>query len=601
MRQTTLSVFLEVEPASVGRLSGIIEKLKRDEETLGPGITELYGRLKQGVPTLHFISMSVFPGADYDPLFVIEANFDGAPGPFWAQVEATLGEYLRPMLRCCKRPSDSDGLLYDAVTAANSGYPIAPYLERRTLQPSVFHHGNRGLERDRILREGQLFLATRSELAQHHPTKRNPYRGIPAEQIHQRLRAALLPNFPWLGQAAPARIPLRERAGDLMRLFGFLFVVLFALSLPGLLFVLFLRAFFPDWDDLYWPLLLLLIATVAAGLLLYLKWAARPGEAAPTSSGGLTVRDLSMKNEFTSFANPITFVTTVLVAVGLLVVAMAAVGAAAKSAWEVVVPPAWNEVSHAFNQAYPTGFFYACFQAMWTIACEFLAAFAANWEPAVWLAGVQIYTVVFFSIPAIFVWLRWLERRDSHHDAPLIDRRELRKMTRREDRIPQNHMGSVVLVKPGVLRMMLFRTGHRGLGLVLRVVARDGYLGSMRTVHFAHWAFVNNGSRLMFFSNFDNSWDSYLDDFIEKAHGGLTLAWGSGVGFPATRFLVLDGASHGRQFKAWARHSMAVSRFWFSAYPEYTVDQVERQARIADGLRKATLKSKEATAWARDL
>jgi hypothetical protein len=177
----------------------------------------------------------------------------------------------------------------------------------------------------------------------------------------------------------------------------------------------------------------------------------------------------------------------------------------------------------------------------------------------------------------------------------------MREMTRREDRIAQNHMGSVVLVKPGVLRMALFRTGHVGLHLLLRVVATTGYLGSMRTVHFAHWAFVNNGSRLLFFSNFDHSWDSYLDDFIEKAHGGLTLAWGSGTGFPATRFLVLDGASHGRQFKTWARHSMAVSRFWFSAYKNLTVDQIERQARIADGLRKKRLTPKEAGIWARDL
>ena len=192
-------------------------------------------------------------------------------------------------------------------------------------------------------------------------------------------------------------------------------------------------------------------------------------------------------------------------------------------------------------------------------------------------------------VPAIVLWLRWLERRDPSHDAPPVDERLLREMARREDWIPQNHMGSVVLVKPGVLRMALFRAGHLGLGLVLRVVATDGYLGSMRTVHFAHWAFVNNGSRLMFFSNFDHSWESYLDDFIEKAHGGLTLAWGSGVGFPPTRFLVLDGASHGRKFKAWARHSMAVSRFWFSAYRDFTVDQIERNARIADGLRKATL------------
>ena len=127
-----------------------------------------------------------------------------------------------------------------------------------------------------------------------------------------------------------------------------------------------------------------------------------------------------------------------------------------------------------------------------------------------------------------------------------------------------------MLIKPGVLRMAILRAVHRGLGLLLRMVASDGYLGRMRTIHFAHWAMVSNGSRLMFFSNFDQTWESYLDDFIEKAHGGLTLSWSSGVGFPATRFLVLDGASYGRQFKDWARHSMAVSRFWYSAYTDHT-------------------------------
>ena len=217
------------------------------------------------------------------------------------------------------------------------------------------------------------------------------------------------------------------------------------------------------------------------------------------------------------------------------------------------------------------------------------------------VVGLGLISGVFFTAPMIVVWLRWLERRDSSQDAPPVDERLLGEMARREDWIPHNHMGSVVLVKPGILRTALFRTGHRGLGLVLRVLATDGYLGSMRTVHFAHWAFVNNGSRLMFFSNFDHSWESYLDDFIEKAHGGLTLAWGSNVGFPPTRFLMLDGASHGRQFKAWARHSMAVSRFWYSAYSDLTVDQVERNARIADGLRKETLSVQEAATWARDL
>ena len=71
------------------------------------------------------------------------------------------------------------------------------------------------------------------------------------------------------------------------------------------------------------------------------------------------------------------------------------------------------------------------------------------------------------------LWLRWLERRDSSHDEPPVDDELLREMARREDWIAQNHMGSVVLVKPGVLRTILFRAGHLGLGLVLRAIATD--------------------------------------------------------------------------------------------------------------------------------
>ena len=88
MRQSTLSVVLEVEPASAGRLCGLVEAFKDAEGKGQPA----YQRLKEQMPTLHFMSLSVFSGADYDPLFVMEVNFDGAPGPFWAHFEATLGD-----------------------------------------------------------------------------------------------------------------------------------------------------------------------------------------------------------------------------------------------------------------------------------------------------------------------------------------------------------------------------------------------------------------------------------------------------------------------------------------------------------------------------
>ena len=552
MRQTILSVVLDVDPQSVRHLSDLIEDFKRQQEEAG---TESYVRLKDGLPSLHFLSMSVFQGTDYDPVFVIEANFDGASDAFWRHFEATMADHLRPMLRCCKRPVDNDGPVYDAVTKPDAREPVVTYLARRTLRPSVFHQGNRGLERERILRERDLFLAIRGELAQPSPTAPNPYRAIPAGQIHTRLRNAMSRSFPWLAESESPRIPWTERTADFCRLLAFLFATFLCLSIPGM-------AVAPVTPALRFAVL----TAVLAGLVAIGLWSmhrARDGEGVPTRSGGLTPASLSAKNRLTSFAHPVTLVAGLLFVVVLYVAVATVIG----SVLTMLI----------------TGLSYA--DSFWPTARVVLLGLAS----------------IAFTAPAIVLWLRWLERRDSSHDDPPVDVQLLREMARREDWIAQNHMGSVVLIKPGVLRTILVRAGHLGLGLILRAIATDGYLGSMRTVHFAHWAFINNGSRLMFFSNFDHSWGSYLDDFIEKAHGGLTLAWGSGVGFPPTRFLVLDGASHGRKFKAWARHSMAVSRFWFSAYRDLTVDQIERNARIADGLRKATLEPQEATAWARDL
>jgi hypothetical protein len=227
-------------------------------------------------------------------------------------------------------------------------------------------------------------------------------------------------------------------------------------------------------------------------------------------------------------------------------------------------------------------------------------AFGSAWVlgARIMLLGMASTTV---TVPLFLLWLRWLERRDPSQDAPAAAQESLTRMVELEDQVSQNHMSSLVLIKPGILRAVLIRIGLWSVGLLLRALATDGYLGSMRTIHFAHWAIVSNGGRLLFFSNFDGSWESYLDDFIEKAHGGLSLAWGNCVGFPPSRFLVMDGASHGRRFKAWARHSMAPALFWFSAYPAHSVNQIERQAALADGLRRPTLNHQEATAWIRYL
>ena len=126
--------------------------------------------------------------------------------------------------------------MFDAITAPGSRQPLAPFLEAQMVRPMIFHQGNRGLDRERILREAALFFAARDELK-----KPDPYRHADAVGIHKALRAAMRPNFRWLDEAALPRIPGAERAADLLRLAGFAVLALL-LVVPG--------AFLPHPDNL---------------------------------------------------------------------------------------------------------------------------------------------------------------------------------------------------------------------------------------------------------------------------------------------------------------------------------------------------------------
>lgn len=545
MHQTTLCVPLEVKPESASRLSVLIEQLKAQEDTGLAGLQTNFGRVIRDIPVLHFMSISVFTSSDYDPTFILEANFDGPPGVFWGQFEAALGTWTRDMLRCCKPPLDDDADLYAAVTASGSKAPVAPYFEARTQWPSVFHHGNRGMTRDRILAEASLFVAVRDELDD--ATRPSPYRGIPAGQVHQSLRRALLPSCAWLDQPATERIPKVQRIADLLRFVLFVVVLLFVLTLPGVI----LAAVAPT--GIYLGTVVVLGLCILAWIFYLRK---------PMGGTGIATKF----NLLTFLIKQAPYIVGYVLISTLLI---------------LPVDFAFRSLFAAMGYAVPVNFG----TALWHVLRSVL---------------MGLFSLIVVG-PLIVLWLRYLERRDASQDAPSIDDAVLRDMARTEDWIAQNHMGSIVLIKPGILRTAIIRTGHLGLGLLLRLTATNGYLGSMRTVHFAHWAFLNNGSRLLFFSNFDQSWGAYLDDFIEKAHVGLTLAWGTGVGFPATRFLLFDGASHGRKFKNWALASRTVSRFWYSAYPDLTVNQIERNNRIADGLRREHLTETEAEAWIKDL
>ncbi|HEX8249556.1 MAG TPA: hypothetical protein VF599_15370 [Pyrinomonadaceae bacterium] len=188
-------------------------------------------------------------------------------------------------------------------------------------------------------------------------------------------------------------------------------------------------------------------------------------------------------------------------------------------------------------------------------------------------------------IPAAIVWavvLLILENIESKRPQTATSN-HIRKLNEREDRIVQNHLASITIVKPGWFRRGTLRSVLWLANLLART-SNKGELRGIPSIHFAHWSLIDNGRRLLFLSNYDGSWISYLDDFIDKASIGLTGIWSNTVGFPPAKFLVFKGAQDEAGFKSFSRDSQTPARVWYSAYPDLTVQNIDKDSAIREDL-----------------
>ena len=178
------------------------------------------------------------------------------------------------------------------------------------------------------------------------------------------------------------------------------------------------------------------------------------------------------------------------------------------------------------------------------------------------------------------------EKTDSVKSGAADDE-NIRKLVASEDHTAsvQNHMASITIVKDGWLRRLTLWLVLWAVNLLARANATHGQLSGIPSIHFAHWSMIDGGKRLLFLSNFDGSWENYLDDFIDKAHTGLTAVWSNTVDFPRTQYLINGGATDGPRFKAVARDSQTVTNAWYSAYRDLTVQGIDNNSSIREELR----------------
>jgi hypothetical protein len=113
-------------------------------------------------------------------------------------------------------------------------------------------------------------------------------------------------------------------------------------------------------------------------------------------------------------------------------------------------------------------------------------------------------------------------------------------------------------------------------------------LETLSFIHYARWALIKRfpdagegGQRLghtyLFFeSNFNGTWDQYIDAFSEIVALRMKAIWGTSIGFP--------GPLPVEPFKQYIRRNEYVANHYWSAYPGHTTTEIVSAGRVQSAL-----------------
>lgn len=225
-------------------------------------------------------------------------------------------------------------------------------------------------------------------------------------------------------------------------------------------------------------------------------------------------------------------------------------------------------------------------------------------KPALWwqikeqvrfvvMAVLSLLAVIWFW-PLLLAWVLVLQSKESQDKEerrrpPLLRLTQLRSA---EDFYAHNQFSATGYLKPGWVRKTTVKVALAAVQLSLRHVFNKGNLAGIPwlgldgvdTIHFARWVLIDDDRRLLFASNYDGSLESYMVDFVDKVAWGLNLVFSNGAGYPATNWLVLDGARNEQKFKDFLGNHQLDTDVWYTPYGHLTAVNIANNAAIRAGL-----------------
>jgi hypothetical protein len=144
----------------------------------------------------------------------------------------------------------------------------------------------------------------------------------------------------------------------------------------------------------------------------------------------------------------------------------------------------------------------------------------------------------------------------------------------REDVVSQNQLTLVTVIGKGHVNRV--RAVMAAIDSFAKRLAPPGSLIGISTIHFVRWLIIDDGRRLIMVSDYDGSWESYIDEFAEMILTGLDAIWETALAFPP------DGACDLPAFKWFLRSHQVPAEVFFSAYPRETVPTLINATRERD-------------------
>ncbi|MEP7287796.1 MAG: hypothetical protein ABI947_18735 [Chloroflexota bacterium] len=158
-----------------------------------------------------------------------------------------------------------------------------------------------------------------------------------------------------------------------------------------------------------------------------------------------------------------------------------------------------------------------------------------------------------------------------------LDNDSLYSLTERES-IVQNELTIISKIRPELLPNL--KNVLRLLEFGCELPGGDGTLSGVSTIHFARWVIIDGGTNLLFESNYDGIWESYIGEFIDRAYTGLDAIWGCCEKYP------VRGARDAQAFKQSIIDHQIRAEVFYSAYPHNSVKNILNDLAIGQMIRK---------------